>query len=363
MVRRPSAGSVAAFAVSAAFASSVRLTGGIIFIAGVILIAAAGEMKIRRRAVWVAEMAAAAAAALVLFYPSSWINPPQFFIEAVRYMVSHPWNGGVLFCGKSYLASNVPWYYLPIWMAVTLPVPLMLFFAAGHFDVRRIFSGSGSRFRKRSRLFFYLLFYLSFFAVVLKCGTFYNGWRQFYFLAYPLIMISADGVIYIFRRFRRNRTACTVLKALVAVWLLTTAAWMVCVHPYQNLFFNVLAGDPNGKFELDYWHTSERKALEYIAAKSAFEREKAVVALNTTNYFTSEILHPGSRKHIGIISQDCFCSYFIYFDRPQWRPEDGGRPFNVPFRTSVKCLKEFYCSSSLFLHKVFLCRIYEFTLP
>ena len=40
---------------------------------------------------------------------------------------------------------------------------------------------------------------------------------------------------------------------------------MVRAHPYQNLYFNVLAGkDWKSRFELDYWGLCNRRALEYI---------------------------------------------------------------------------------------------------
>ena len=40
---------------------------------------------------------------------------------------------------------------------------------------------------------------------------------------------------------------------------------MVRAHPYQNVYFNVLAGkDWKSHFDLDYWGLCNRRALEFI---------------------------------------------------------------------------------------------------
>ena len=40
---------------------------------------------------------------------------------------------------------------------------------------------------------------------------------------------------------------------------------MIKIHPYQNVYFNFLAGKKiEGKFETDYWALSNKQALEYI---------------------------------------------------------------------------------------------------
>src|SRR5262249_12885284 len=41
--------------------------------------------------------------------------------------------------------------------------------------------------------------------------------------------------------------------------------WMWKAHPFQNVYFNILAGtDLRSRYELDYWGLANRKALEYI---------------------------------------------------------------------------------------------------
>jgi hypothetical protein len=53
---------------------------------------------------------------------------------------------------------------------------------------------------------------------------------------------------------------------VVAGSLATTVSFMISSHPYQNVYFNRLAGSAwAGQYESDYWGLSNTKGLEFIA--------------------------------------------------------------------------------------------------
>ena len=361
LMKYPRFGNALLFGVAAAFSASIRLPGGALFLAGAAAVMCTPRLGIGRRIALVGVSAAVAGAALILFYPISWTAPVTFFIESLNYMRSHPWNGGVLFFGREYTGSQVPWYYVPGWMAVTLPIPLMLLFFWGHWA---IFRRRGSRFAAggffcRSRLLLIFFFWVLLAAVVVGCRTCYNGWRQFYFLAWPIVLVAADGVDRLCDR-RMPKAVVKTAKVLGIAWLACTVAWMVCVHPWQNLFFNLLAGDPNGRFELDYWQIADRDALRLIA-DSAAQRGKVVsVALNAINDIAVTCLEDRERERLRIVPQEDFCDCYIYHVPPQWRHEQGGRPFEVRFPTGIRKMTEVNVRSSLFIHPVLVYRVYEF---
>jgi hypothetical protein len=59
-----------------------------------------------------------------------------------------------------------------------------------------------------------------------------------------------------------------IFIALLLINILLVSVSMIRNHPYQNLYFNELAGNKSTiyqRFELDYWGLSYRKALEYVA--------------------------------------------------------------------------------------------------
>ena len=69
--------------------------------------------------------------------------------------------------------------------------------------------------------------------------------------------------------------------SLIVANLLAVAWFMVRYHPYQNLYFNRLAGsnmdDIKKNYELDYWGLSYREGLEYIFKHDAREKIKVAV--------------------------------------------------------------------------------------
>ena len=361
MMKFPTCRNAALFGVFAAFASSIRLSGGMLFAAGEIALFASIPFRgsPAKRLSPLFACAGAAGAALILLYPVGWSDPVRFFLEAIRNLTHYPWNSSVLFFGREYPASQVPWYYLPGWMAVTLPVPFLVFFFCGH--LRCAPAGKrGGTFRRRCGILFAAFFWISLVAVMTGCRTCYNGWRQFYFLAWPMLFIASEGVLLFLRRGAAPavRGACA---AVLALWIASTVVWMWHVHPYQNLFFNVLAGDPNGRFELDYWYTASRDALRHIAGSMERSNEVATVALNAVNHAAVGLLPKAEQRRVKIVPQEVFCRYFIYHMPPQWRPELGGRPFRADFPTAVRVAHEVNIRTSLFLHPVFVYRIYEFT--
>lgn len=178
-----------------------------------------------------------------------------------------------------------------------------------------------------------------------------------------MLMIAADGWDELRRRSKRKRAFSFILKITASAWVLCTVAWMICVHPWQNMFFNVLAGNPNNRFELDYWHVAEADALRHIAARDAGSGEIASVARSETNYFVIKMLDDKEISRINIVPAEEFCRYFVFFAPPQWHIAQGGLPFKAApdAPTSVKVIHEKFTRSSLFLHPVFIYRIYEFS--
>ena len=57
---------------------------------------------------------------------------------------------------------------------------------------------------------------------------------------------------------------------------------MFNMHPYQNVYFNFLAGkNPEQYFESDYWSLSNREILEKLLKKDSSEKLKIWVSSDT----------------------------------------------------------------------------------
>ena len=91
---------------------------------------------------------------------------------------------------------------------------------------------------------------------------------------------------------------------------------MINTHPYQNVYFNMLAGknlkEIKQKYDLDYWGLSYKQALEYLVEKDI----KGIIKINCANnpcQKNSLLLKPKDRqriKYVKLNQADYFLSNF-----------------------------------------------------
>lgn len=89
-----------------------------------------------------------------------------------------------------------------------------------------------------------------------------------YFL-YPSFLILAVGGYHAVCRFAARlsyaQATHTAIILVTSIYFSYYAFYIFSVHPYQNVYFNFLAGkNLKERFDLDYWGLSNRQALEFI---------------------------------------------------------------------------------------------------
>ena len=175
------------------------------------------------------------------------------------------------FAGKIINAGNLPWYYIPVWIAITTPLFYSALFLIGTLTiVRQTIRGGWSTLRQSGPfqdLLFLGLFFAPLFAVIILHSVLYNGWRQMYFI-YPAFVIVAIRGLSAAWSYCNRPTASKPLKPLLiiisVICLSQTTYWMIRWHPYQYLYFNVLAGQSSKRFDVDYWAVAYREPLKAI---------------------------------------------------------------------------------------------------
>lgn len=197
------------------------------------------------------------ALAMVAFWPYLWANPLKNLLEAYRVMGSYEWGGEVLLWGEFiHPMSGMPWYYLPSWMLITIPVGVGVFFLIG--------VGLMLGKLRESALLDWVA--LSVFAapaamVILKDSVLYDDWRQLYFIYPAFAFIALAGAEGLHRRFQNKK----IIPALVGLTIVVGIAQMVRYHPLQHVFFNELAGTSRvARFDQDYWGVAYKQALERL---------------------------------------------------------------------------------------------------
>ena len=196
-----------------------------------------------------------------LITPALWANPAAF----VRYLVDNAlafqrWQNDVLFRGTVFhlVRENLPFYYLPYMILATTPLWALALIAAGSvWGALRIFRAKSDEALGLAMALLMWALPLGF--AVLTRTHVYNGWRHFYFVYGPMLVLAAWAAA----RLCQKR----VLAIVLAVCLLGSAAGIIAQHPYQYAYYQPVVQSRGTDFnELDYWNISTRDAMEQLAA-------------------------------------------------------------------------------------------------
>ena len=159
-----------------------------------------------------------------------------------------------LLFGETYLMADVPRWYVPVYLAIKLPLAvwfgaafaLLMAFVRGWTDVRA---------RETAFIAFTAVFPVA--CQVISHGPSFSGLRHFLFVLPPIAVLAGIGFDAMLTWFEARRHA---LAGAVYVLLAGALAWpasvMVRLHPYESLFFNPLAGGLYGtaqRYDTDYW--------------------------------------------------------------------------------------------------------------
>ena len=195
----------------------------------------------------------------LLFWPFGLENPIVHPLESLSMMEHYSISIRQIFRGSWFWSTSLPGTYLPVWLIISIPEIIMLGFVFYLITlVRRKDTFSFNEFI----ILFAFLFPLIY--VLIIDSNLYSGWRQMYFLAPPMVILSALGMERMQGLFSKRRM---ILISLAA--LLILSAIPPLRHYYKNpdtsyVYFNTLSGGNKkawSRFEYDYyWHGMKRAA-------------------------------------------------------------------------------------------------------
>ena len=336
LTERPTFLRVAVHALATALAIDTRVAG----IALVPLTLALLVMEgVRTRCSWwmtvlrTGTLLALTGGFVVLCWPLLWHDPLGNFGQALRQMAHYPWNGPVLYNGSLTPARNLPWHYLPVWIAISTPVAyvalgaLGLGIAASRLGRRAGWSGA----RVVVNLVAVVWFWGILAALILLGSVFYDGWRQVYFIYPGLVWCVLLAVEALWARLRDPaaprwlRLSGALLLGLLALNVLSTAHFMVRWHPHQNVYFNLTLGGDRAKirerFEVDYWGLSYGKLLEAIVAEDS-SLDIPIFAATFPGRTNANLLPVEDRLRLRYVNRPELARYFIttYRQHPKEYP-------------------------------------------
>ena len=195
-------------------------------------------------------------------WPYALQNPLLNVWKSYQVMTHFPTTVRQIFDGQFDWSDFHPWYYLPKYMAITIPVVVFAGLIAFFLNTRKNFTSNQKI--QLGLLGFTILFPVVF--VIIKQSNLYGSWRHFLFIYPGIILISALGIHTVLKRFGQK----IVQMGVVAVLLVLSfhpVKFMAANHPYYYLYYNQLIGGLKGAYgdyETDYYYHTMREGAEWL---------------------------------------------------------------------------------------------------
>jgi hypothetical protein len=251
-------------------AAAGLLTGtrmpGVIYVAlcvGWIFSEGIAARKMGKGLLWAALFCVCSVVTLYVTWPNLWNAPVENFMHAFSSMSKFRWDLSVLLIDEYFLTSNLPWYYIPVWFVITMP---LLFLVLGACGILLPFwtwiRGWRFDFSVRKGLFLLLCFVFPVLCIIGMHSIVYDGWRHVYFIYAPFVLLSADALNSLSSLSRRAAAV-----ALVVV-IVPVCCFHFYAHPFQYVYFNAFTKhndkDLRYEYEIDYWGLSYKQGLEFL---------------------------------------------------------------------------------------------------
>lgn len=252
---------------------------------------------------------------VTLFWPYLWANPVAGLYDALENMSKYPWGNSNLFMGRLITPiEHLPWYYLPVWMGITLPPFYILGFITFFPGLIRK-DWRWDNYRSWFALFCLFFMFAPWLASIALGSVLFNGWRHFYFIYPFFLFLAVDGLWGLVKQFKIREAYFFLFAGFIALFI---TIQMIRLHPYQGIYFNFLAG-PNveERYEFDYWGLSYFEGLKYVLAND--ERPSiSVYVAETAGIFSPYLLPESSRKRLKLVKDMAQADYFLtlFLDEP-----------------------------------------------
>ena len=198
----------------------------------------------------------------LILWPYALQNPLLNPWKSYQVMTHFPVTVRQIFEGRFDWSDFHPWYYLPKYMAITIPFIVFSGLIAFFLNIRKNYTNNQKI--QLGLLGFTLLFPIAF--VILKNSNLYGSWRHFLFVYPGIILFSALGIHAFMIRFNQRfiRIGTVGLLLLLTIHPLR---FMAANHPYYYLYYNQFTGGLKGaygNYETDYYYHSMCEGAEWL---------------------------------------------------------------------------------------------------
>ncbi len=285
------------FALTAAIATNMRMNA--VFLFGLLGILFLIHLSVRKQ--WTKRNFTVGLTAILSFLGISYLITPAAWrapLEFVGYVFARSsnfeaWGGSVFFHGTVH--RPVPWYYIPVMIAVTTPILILILIIAGHAtSIQQLIKDIRERVFSKTTPYYilcvvYILTFLLF--TMIRLPILYNSWRHLFFLYGPMLILAVGAIHSIMNRLKSK--AKVVAAGAIGIQLLACLLIIVMSHPLQYVYFNPLAGsDPARNYEYDYWNVSQVKLLMKLIDQTESDGPLKICAID---WYTADGLQKAIR--------------------------------------------------------------------
>jgi hypothetical protein len=203
---------------------------------------------------------------MLLFWPWAQQSPILNPLRAIAYFSHEIFPFRTLFAGQYVLASDLPWAYLPVHIALALPELILVLLVAAPVAALVMARRRGWRLERDATLGLFIVgFGIVFpvaYAIAIKAVLF-DGMRHFIFVL-PLIAaltaVLADRALEVMARLPQRAYA----YGLLALYGVGHVSVMARLHPDEYVYYSGFIGGVEGAaglFKLDYWANSYAEAV------------------------------------------------------------------------------------------------------
>lgn len=233
----------------------------------------------------------------ILAWPFVLRDPLHNLPAAINIARNFPQKIPLAFEGEYIDSLQLPWYFLPKHMGITIPVLLVLLFPASLYLAWKPVS-------KPKRWLLAMLLFSSLFplgyAIYQKMPV-YNSWRHLLFIYPDIIVFCAAGLQHVLLPFRKTIGQWSMLAATFLL-LVGPVSWLLRSKQYQYIYYNEFAGglkEAYYNYETDYWEISLKEGLDWLVKNEQLLHQKDTVKIGTNGfsivYYCLKHKYPGSR--------------------------------------------------------------------